>query len=203
MPPVNLRHDAVVRFVAGTLVNDAERAELADSVLRALVSGPYASGTDRSALDELFSQANPGMLARLLEARRDQPEHGHLAAFVSHVLRVSSALLRIADDQATVALVLHDLPVPAQDTASAAAQLIALATDMQTSALGGDIEKSYAYASIGARIVRVCSSSLPGTLGAMRELVIDETTESDLEAARREYCALASRLLAPDASVPA
>lgn len=54
MTAVQLEPTAVSRFVAGTMVDDHERARLSEALLRALVAGPYAHRTDQETLRKLF-----------------------------------------------------------------------------------------------------------------------------------------------------
>lgn len=203
MTATNLEPAAISRFVAGTMVDDRERAQLAESVLRALVAGPYADRDDQQALRALVDGASPGLLARLLEDQPADGPYGRLAEFVAHVMRVGAALLRLATDTGSMAVLVPHLAATAGalpdgrelDVDAACAHLIALARQMQSSALAGDIEVAWAQASFGARVVRVCAGQMPGTLGPLRELVDTDLDVDDIAGVRKDYCDLAARLL--------
>lgn len=203
MTAANLEQQAITRFVAGTMVDDHERATLAEALLRTLVAGPYAAGADRSALRELFEGVNPSLLARLLEDQPPNCPYARLAAFVAHVMRVGAALLRLGTDTESMAVLLPHLVRSAAalpdgvDPRAACAHIVGLAHQMQRSALAGDIELAYQQATVGARLVRLCASQMPGTFGALRDLIDTDLTVADVAEVRKDYGALATQVVLP------
>lgn len=205
MTAVHLEPTAVSRFVAGTMIDDHERARLSEALLRALVAGPYAQRTDQETLRRLFEGANLNLLARLLEDQPPGGRHARLAAFLAHVLRVGAALLRLAADTDSLQLLTPELTatagaLPEHVTTrpqTLPAYLIGLAHSMQASALSGEISTAHRQAATGARLVRLCAAQLPGTLGPLRDLLESDLTEDDMPAVLQDYCDLATNLLTP------